>query len=139
MLVEIIKSMRPTQWVKNTVIFAPLIFSGHALQPGDLMRALYAFFVFCVLSGAVYILNDLMDREEDRHHPVKSRRPIASGKLAVHQGLIAALILSLLCLLAAFLLNPQFGVVAMAYLLLNLAYSRACCMNRELPFAVSKL
>ena len=124
MLKEIIKSMRPSQWVKNAVVFAPLLFSGSASEPEAWAAAAYAFFVFCLLSGSVYLMNDLLDREEDRRHPLKRNRPVASGSLAPHQGLFGVLALFCLSLLGAFLFNTSLGIIAGSYLVLNLCYSK---------------
>lgn len=122
----IIKTMRPTQWSKNIVIFAAVVFdrqlSFENLTP--LLRTIAGFLVFCVLSGVVYLINDIADLEADRQHPRKRRRPIASGALSPRIAAGAALVLTLIALPVAYLLEPAFAVVALAYLLLNLAYSR---------------
>jgi 4-hydroxybenzoate polyprenyltransferase len=80
-LVELFKSIRPQQWLKNLFIFAPLIFSENIFNRSMFLQSLLAFAVFCLLSGALYILNDLKDIKEDRLHPIKSKRPLAAGKL----------------------------------------------------------
>jgi 4-hydroxybenzoate polyprenyltransferase len=73
--------MRPKQWSKNLLLFSALIFSQNLLNPAMLGEAIIAFIIFCLLSGSVYVLNDLMDLQQDRAHPQKSKRPLASGKL----------------------------------------------------------
>lgn len=122
----IIKTMRPTQWTKNIVIFAAVVFdrqlSFQNLTP--LLRTMAGFLVFCVLSGVVYLVNDIADLEADRQHPRKRQRPIASGALSPGVALAAALVLTLIALPVAYLLEPAFAAVSLAYLLLNLAYSR---------------
>jgi len=81
MLKNILISMRVKQWVKNVFIFAPMIFSLHMFQPDYICRSLLAFFLFSLVTGGIYIFNDIMDRTKDRLHPVKMNRPIASGRL----------------------------------------------------------
>jgi hypothetical protein len=79
--IEILKSLRPQQWIKNLFIFAPLIFSRNILNGPLLLKTVEALVAFCLVSSAHYIFNDLRDIEEDRKHPVKSQRPLASGRL----------------------------------------------------------
>jgi 4-hydroxybenzoate polyprenyltransferase len=128
--VELLRSLRPAQWTKNLIVFAGLIFGladrQHPERLADtvaIARALIAFAVFCVLSGVVYLINDVRDREADRLHPSKSRRPIASGTLSPRVALTAAALLSVVAIAAAFLTRPAFGVVATAYVLLLGLYS----------------
>ena len=117
------RSVRPHQWVKNLFVLAPVVFAKHLTHPSVIISAIGAFGVFCLLAGAIYTLNDLLDVEADRVHPVKRHRPIASG--AVPEPLAKVLIAVLLA--AAFggaLLGPRmFLVVALAYFVLNTAYS----------------
>src|ERR1019366_9161659 len=80
-LLNLIISMRPDQWTKNLLVFAGLLFGYRLLDKVAAERALAAFAVFCALSGVVYLINDIADRESDRQHPLKSRRPIASGAI----------------------------------------------------------
>jgi 4-hydroxybenzoate polyprenyltransferase len=117
------RSLRPEQWTKNLFVFAGLIFGLELFNPASVWRAVAAFAVFCALSGVVYVVNDITDREADRRHPLKARRPIASGALSpVLAGSVAAL-LAALALAAAFRLGLRFGLVAFMYLLLQFAYS----------------
>jgi 4-hydroxybenzoate polyprenyltransferase len=116
-------SLRPGQWSKNLVIFAGLLFGRRLFDPVAVGEALAAFAVFCILSGVVYLVNDIADRESDRQHPLKAKRPIASGALPVKVALWAAIVLGALGLGAAVLIGRPFAVVAVAYLLLQLAYS----------------
>jgi len=119
----LIRSLRPGQWTKNLVVFAGLIFGRELLHASSVWRAIAAFAVFCALSGAVYLVNDIMDREADRRHPLKARRPIASGALAPNVAGAAAGVLALGALAAAFALGVPFGLVALGYVLLQFAYS----------------
>ncbi|MGC8797454.1 MAG: decaprenyl-phosphate phosphoribosyltransferase [candidate division WOR-3 bacterium] len=123
MLANIIKSMRPKQWVKNLLVFAALIFSENLLAGTRLLRSIAAFVAFCLVSGAVYIINDIVDRENDRMHPKKRLRPIASGKLPLSTAAIAAVIAVSIGIGGGFYLDRRFGLVIAAYFLLQLAYS----------------
>jgi 4-hydroxybenzoate polyprenyltransferase len=118
-------SVRPHQWTKNLVVLAALAFSKHLFDGDALARALAAFLVFCALSGATYILNDLVDLQQDRLHPVKRLRPLASGALPMALARGAGLLLMLAALAAAVALGGRFVLVAGGYLLLNVAYSLA--------------
>jgi 4-hydroxybenzoate polyprenyltransferase len=118
-------SLRPGQWSKNLVIFAGVLFGRRLFDPGAVIHAVAAFVVFCLLSGVVYLVNDLADRESDRQHPLKAKRPIASGALPVGVAIAAAIPFGASALVAAFLIGWPFAVVAMAYVALQLAYSVA--------------
>lgn len=122
-MVDIFKSMRPQQWIKNFFIFAALIFSQNFLNLPLLLKTVVGFVAFCILSSSLYILNDLQDFEEDRHHPLKSRRPIASGRLKRSTAIAAFVILSLFGFLISFILNFYFFVAALIYYLIQVAYS----------------
>jgi len=116
-------SLRPRQWVKNVFIFAPMIFSLHMFQSEYLGRSLLAFVLFSLVTGGIYVFNDIMDREGDKLHPVKRNRPIASGRLsATIAGLAAAVLLAgTLLLIARF--NRDFFLIAVFYVGLNVFYS----------------
>jgi 4-hydroxybenzoate polyprenyltransferase len=116
-------SLRPDQWTKNLIVFAAIIFARRLFDPAALALASAAFLIFCALSGAVYLINDVSDREADRLHPVKSRRPIASGALSPTVALAWAVVLSAAALAAAFALEPLFALVAAVYLALFVLYS----------------
>ena len=124
-------AMRPKQWPKNTIIFLALAFSMNESwrlsQVQALVRAtaltMLAFVLFCLVSSAVYLINDLVDIERDRQHPKKRFRPLASGKLSPRAALIAAIVLVWVAIPASFALSPGLGVAAMTYFVLNLAYS----------------
>jgi 4-hydroxybenzoate polyprenyltransferase len=123
MLKQLLITMRPKQWTKNAFIFPALLFDLKLFDPIYLGRTLVAFVLFCLLSGSVYLINDLTDVERDRQHPVKRNRPMASGKLSKSWALGAAIVLPLFTLGASFLLDPRFGVIALTYLFIQLAYS----------------
>ncbi len=126
MLKALIRTMRPRQWAKNAVIFAALVFDRQ-LRPDNLpavLRTFAGFVIFCILSGVVYIINDIADVEADRQHPDKRKRPIASGALPVPVALTAAVVLLVIIFPLSYLLSPGFALVALAYFLLNLAYSK---------------
>ena len=116
-------SLRPHQWTKNLFVLAALGFSKHLFDGDAVLRAGAAFLAFCVLSGAVYLVNDLVDRESDRLHPAKRSRPIASGALGVPAARACAVLLLVAGLAASFALGPGFLLCALGYLALNLAYS----------------
>jgi 4-hydroxybenzoate polyprenyltransferase len=116
-------TLRPEQWTKNLVLFAGLIFAG-GLGRGELVRlAGSGFLIFCVLSGAMYVLNDLADIRRDREHPDKRTRPLASGELPAAPAAVLAGIGAVLAVLWAYRVYPGFGHVALAYLILNVLYS----------------
>ena len=115
--------MRPRQWIKNLVVFAALIFARKLTDPALAARSLTAFALFCAASGAVYIVNDLIDADRDRKHPVKSRRPIASRMLGPVPALTAVALLLTGSLMEGFILSPPFGAILMIYVVLNFVYS----------------
>ena len=118
-------SLRPDQWTKNLIVFAALIFAVKLLDPAATAKASAAFLIFCARSGAVYLINDVADREQDRLHPIKRMRPIATGELSPGAALTAAVVLSAIALAASFALRPAFGVAAAAYLALFVVYTRS--------------
>jgi len=119
----LLRSLRPAQWTKNLFVLAALLFGHRLLDPGSVLLAGAAFVIFCALSSAVYLFNDIMDREADRVHPLKSTRPIASGELSPRMAAISAAVLSVAALQSAFLIIPLFALIAAAYLLLLCLYS----------------
>lgn len=121
---NLIISLRPGQWTKNLLVFAALIFAVKLLDPAALANASAAFLIFCALSGAVYLVNDVSDREADAMHPIKRMRPIASGALSPAAALGWAAALSVVALAAAYWLQPMFAVSASAYLALFVLYTR---------------
>lgn len=125
MLPALLRTMRPHQWVKNLFVLAPLVFARELTNGAFALRGFAAFAVFCVLSSSVYVLNDLVDVEADREHPKKKHRPIASGKLSIEAGRTAFVVLLSIAIAGGALLGHEFLFAAMAYLILNLAYSFA--------------
>jgi 4-hydroxybenzoate polyprenyltransferase len=119
----LVETLRPQQWVKNGFIFAALIFSQSLTRWDRCRQVVLAALVFCVISSATYILNDILDAPEDRHHPVKRLRPIAAGRLSATTAGIAGVVLGCGGLLAAWKLNTGFFVVVVAYLAINALYS----------------
>ena len=115
--------MRPRQWTKNLLVFAALIFSQNLFNTSMSRDSFIAFVIFCLLSGSVYTLNDLLDIKQDRLHPKKSKRPLASGKLKPATAIIAGVLLVILSLANAFWLNTNFGLIALSYFILQIAYS----------------
>jgi 4-hydroxybenzoate polyprenyltransferase len=120
---NLLVSLRPGQWTKNLLVFAGLLFGKRLFETSAVVDALAAFGVFCALSGVVYLVNDIADRETDRQHPLKARRPIASGALSVPVAAVTAGIIGVAALTAAGTLGWAFEGVAASYLALQLLYS----------------
>jgi 4-hydroxybenzoate polyprenyltransferase len=116
-------SLRPHQWTKNLVVFAGLLFGRKLGDVSAALAAVSAFAIFCGLSGAAYLFNDVADRESDRRHPLKRRRPIAAGLVAVPTAIGAAVVLSIVSLGGAAMLGRPFASAALAYGLLAALYS----------------
>lgn len=124
MLNALIKTMRPRQWTKNGFIFFALIFDKQLFLLDPFLRTLAGFALFCLISSAVYLFNDIFDVEADRNHPEKKFRPIASGKLPIPVAWSAAILLTIIAIPLAFLLSPIFALILTTYLVINLLYSR---------------
>jgi len=120
---DLLRTMRPKQWTKNAAIFAALIFDAKVFQPGPLLRTLAGFALLCMVTGAVYIVNDLADIEKDRQHPTKRKRPLPSGTLPIPFALAGAVVLLGVALPLAFWLDVTFGLLAAGYFVLQLAYT----------------
>jgi len=121
--VHILSSMRIQQWIKNFFIFAALIFSGNLFILKDFLLTTAGFILFSLLASGVYIFNDIIDIEHDRNHPLKSHRPLPSGKLSKSIALISSLVLILLSITVSFILKTQFAVILLIYLIINVWYS----------------
>ena len=122
-LSALIRSVRPTQWTKNGLLFAGALFAHDLTDPRIVLRSVLGFVCFCMLSGAIYLANDLRDLEADRLHPVKRKRPIASGDLPASWAWAALVtIIAAACALAWFL-GPTFSITAVAFLLINFLYN----------------
>ncbi len=114
---------RPKQWTKNGFVLAGLVFSGRAFEVSSVVAALLTFMAFCLLSGAVYATNDVLDVEEDRKHPLKRLRPVASGEISPRAALVYSALLAAAGLAVCFSVNPKVGGVGLAYLGLQALYS----------------
>ncbi len=117
------RTIRPKQWTKNAAVFAALIFDAKLFQRDPLLRTLAAFVLWCAVTGAVYIINDLMDIERDRQHPTKRNRPLPSGALPVPVAIAGVIVLLGMALPLAFWLNVYFGLLVTGYVLLQIAYT----------------
>src|SRR3712207_1865778 len=114
---------RPKQWTKNGFVLAGVVFAHEALVVSSVTSALLAFIAFCALSGAVYATNDVLDVEEDRKHPIKRRRPVASGEISPRSAMVFAAILAIAGLTMSFAVNLGVGLAGVAYLALQAVYT----------------
>lgn len=117
-------ALRPKQWVKNLFIFLPLVFGEKLFIFPINLKAIFAFLIFSIASGVGYIINDIMDFENDRLHPTKRLRPIASGKLSIKNAYIVAFMLGALSIAASFILDVFFGWMVVAYFVFNILYTK---------------
>jgi len=122
-LPPLLRAMRPLQWTKNSLVFAPLLFDRRVFQPASFWRSVAAAIVFCLVSSAIYLINDVRDVEADRFHPKKRLRPIAAGEITERTAIFTALGLFAVGLAAAFLIRPQFSLIVLGYIVLMLAYT----------------
>lgn len=122
-LVLIAKTARVSQWIKNIVVFAPIVFSGFLLVEGKLPRVIWTFGLFCLLSSAVYIFNDLIDVRADREHPFKRKRPIAAGLIPLPIAILAFATLTAISLFAGYLTSAFLFVTMLGYFGLNIIYT----------------
>lgn len=127
---HVLKAMRPRQWIKNFMVFPALVFSGHLTDARDLTAVTFGFAIFCLLSGSVYLFNDIKDYEKDRLHPNKRFRPIASGDLSISDARRAMAAIAAVALTGTLALNIvsrkvglDFFLIAAAYLVLQIAYT----------------
>lgn len=121
----LIKIIRPQQWIKNVFVLVPLFFGGSLLDTADIFAALVTTMAFCLVASAIYCLNDIIDVEDDRRHPVKCHRPIASGRVSVTQGYVCMAVLAIGSLASTLILGEdgvKTAAVIAVYLLLNIAY-----------------
>lgn len=123
MIKYLLIAMRPRQWSKNLIIFAALLFAQEMDNLNSVLKVCIAFGLFSLISGCGYLINDIIDVENDKLHPKKQTRPIASGKLGILPSLITAICLILLILLYSFRLQIEFGIVITCYFLLTTSYS----------------
>lgn len=123
-LYQILRTVRPRQWLKNLAVFAVPIFHGVFFEPTIVRYSLLAFITFCALASGTYVLNDIVDAPKDSQHPIKKNRPIASKELSVKTALIAMFVLYVLGLYLAFAhVGTYFGTLAISYILIQIAYS----------------
>jgi 4-hydroxybenzoate polyprenyltransferase len=123
MFKHLLQAMRLRQWTKNVFVFFGLIFDKQLFQVDAFLKTLEGFFLFCLISSAVYLFNDIADIEADRQHPTKKLRPLASGKLPVGVAATAAVILAILSISLGYLLTPVFALIVAIYFTINLLYS----------------
>jgi 4-hydroxybenzoate polyprenyltransferase len=119
----LLRSMRPKQWTKNIFVFAALIFDAKLLQPVPLVATIIGFIVLCMLSSAVYLVNDSADVHADRAHPKKRNRPIAAGDVPVPLAIAWAVVLVIAGLTIGFLTDFLFGIIALTYLVVATTYT----------------
>ena len=122
-LVDVWRLLRPTQWSKNTVLFAALIFAKHLFEPRDVLFVSLGFVCFCAMASGAYVMNDLRDCERDRQHPLKSQRPLPSGRVRRGTAMVLAVVLMVSGLTGSFVLSGGFGVLAALYLVLQVGYT----------------
>ena len=123
MLLDLIGSMRPRQWPKNAFVFVALLFDGKLLDLPSVLAVTAAFGLLCLMSGAVYIMNDLADVESDRQHPTKKNRPLAAGRLDPRLAGVVSLLLAVFSLVAGYFLSLELAVILLLYLLSQIAYT----------------
>lgn len=122
-LPPLMRALRPVQWSKNLLVFAALLFSLNVFDFTRFAQAVGAFVVFCAVSSSIYLLNDIRDREQDAHHPLKRMRPIAAGQVSPTTAMIVAVILAAGALIGGYLIDPKLALVVVAYLALMVSYS----------------
>jgi 4-hydroxybenzoate polyprenyltransferase len=118
-----LQEMRVRQWIKNLLVFAPLVFDQKLLETNLILSSILAFISFSLISSSIYVINDICDVEEDRKHPKKKHRPIAAGKISIFQAKILSSLLIILSLSTAYLVNLYFIVVLLIYVAVNILYS----------------
>jgi len=119
----IIQSLRPHQWIKNGFVFLPLVFAGELFDVGSFLTVLQAAFVFCLLTGGVYLVNDIADLESDRNHPEKCRRPLAAEKISIKLAAVTAAVLLLTSLSWGYVIGNLFLYVLIIYLIIQVGYT----------------
>lgn len=122
-LISTLKIMRVHQWPKNSFAFSGLIISFNTFDFNIFISSIFAFLLFCGISSSVYIINDIVDLERDKLHPVKKMRPLPSGRISIGYALVFVVLLSTMTLYLSFILNRYFGYIVVAYFILNLLYS----------------
>jgi len=120
---NLLRLLRPRQWIKNLAIFATITFTGNLFTIPALIETIYGFFIFCAISSAIYIINDIFDIEKDKLHPFKKFRPLASGDVSINTGLFIAVTLTVASLGASYVIDPVFFLITLFYLILQLSYT----------------
>src|ERR1035437_2783550 len=120
---NLLRLVRPRQWVKNLAIFASITFTGELFDPPIVLKVVLGFFVFCGLASATYIVNDIFDVKKDKLHPFKKFRPIANGDVPIFVAAIFAVFLIIASLATATIITPTFFALAIIYLLMQFFYS----------------
>ncbi|MCW9066316.1 MAG: UbiA family prenyltransferase, partial [Ignavibacteriaceae bacterium] len=122
-LFKFLHLIRVHQWIKNVFVFVPLLFSKHLFDLYYFLDALSAFFIFCIASSAIYVINDIVDIEADRAHPVKKNRPLPSGQISVRTAIITASLLIVLVFWLMMFFNNKFILLVVGFVVLNVMYS----------------
>ncbi|KKQ38905.1 MAG: 4-Hydroxybenzoate polyprenyltransferase-like protein [Candidatus Roizmanbacteria bacterium GW2011_GWA2_37_7] len=122
-IVLYLRAIRANQWIKNFIIFAAILFGGKLFEPDLLLKTIYAFFVFCLLSSASYVLNDIIDYQYDKKHPMKKYRPIASGAITIPQATFLVFVMTIVSLLLSLFFSLSFFFISLIFLLLHFYYS----------------
>jgi len=122
-IVKTIKLLRPKQWIKNFAVFASIIFTGQLFNVPILLKVLIGFFVFCIISSGIYIINDIFDIKKDKLHPFKRFRPLAHGDIGIFPAFAIFIIFTLVGLYITIWVTPAFFISVIIYLLLQLSYS----------------
>ncbi|MDO8657931.1 MAG: decaprenyl-phosphate phosphoribosyltransferase [Candidatus Levybacteria bacterium] len=120
---DILRLLRPRQWIKNFAIFAAITFAGRLFETDILVKIILGFIVFCALSSAIYIVNDIFDVTKDRLHPYKKYRPLAHEDISIPLSLIIAVFLSFISIVLSYTITPAFFLLIIAYLILQISYS----------------
>jgi 4-hydroxybenzoate polyprenyltransferase len=123
MINKYIRLFRVPQWIKNSFVFVPLLFSQNLFEREYFLTVLSAFFLFSLVSSMVYIINDIVDIEADRAHPKKKNRPLASGAITIKNAVISLAFISILSVSLLFFFNIKFIIILVSYLILNIFYS----------------
>lgn len=119
----VFKSMRPNQWVKNFVVYIAILFNGQLFNDDLFLKSTYAFILFCIISSASYLLNDIIDLPYDRLHPVKRKRPLASGKITLADASFTMFLLALIALTGGLSLRIAFGIIIFVFFIIHVLYS----------------
>ena len=119
----LLRGLRVNQWIKNLVVFTAIIFSGQLFQADLFLKSLYAFFVFCLLSSTSYLLNDIIDYQYDKKHPIKKFRPIASGQITIPEATFMVFLLTLVSLIISLFFSIPFFLLSLLFILLHFFYS----------------